>query len=118
MGGTHSPGARTHGVDIGNAITYQSVTPWGVHNGMSAPWGGHINIQPMGLTDSEFMASTPWVTRVCPPHRSAIGMFNYVIIIILAYFYCTAYTKIRVNESSLPCDQRCITFSSAICNVK
>ena len=27
---------------------------------------------------------------------------------MLAYFYCTAYTKMKVNESSTNCDQRSV----------
>ena len=33
-----------------------------------------------------------------------------IIIIMLAYLYCAAYTRMTMNESSLPCEQRRITF--------
>ena len=33
------------------------------------------------------------------------------IIIMLAYLYCAAYTRMTMNESSPPCEQRCITFN-------
>ena len=34
-----------------------------------------------------------------------------IIIIMLAYFYCAAYTRMTKDESSPPCVQRCITFN-------
>ena len=34
-----------------------------------------------------------------------------LIIIMLAYLYCAAYTRMTMNESSLPCEQRRITFN-------
>ena len=30
---------------------------------------------------------------------------------MLTYFYCTAYTRMTMYESSPPCEQRCITFN-------
>ena len=36
---------------------------------------------------------------------------NQVIITMLAYFYCAAYTSIIMYESSPPCEQRRITFT-------
>ena len=30
---------------------------------------------------------------------------------MLAYFYCAAYTRMTMNESSPPCEQRRITFN-------
>ena len=35
-----------------------------------------------------------------------------VIIIMLAYLYCAAYTRMTMNESSPPCEQRLITFNN------
>ena len=32
-----------------------------------------------------------------------------IIIIILAYFYCAAYTGMKVIEPTTNCDRRCIT---------
>ena len=34
-----------------------------------------------------------------------------IIIIMLAYLYCTAYTRMTMNESSSLCEQRRITFN-------
>ena len=34
-----------------------------------------------------------------------------IIIISLAYLYCASYTRMSMNESSSPCDQRRITFN-------
>ena len=34
-----------------------------------------------------------------------------IILIMLAYLYCAAYTRLTMNESSLPCEQRRITFN-------
>ena len=34
-----------------------------------------------------------------------------IIIIMLAYLYCAAYTRMTMNESSLPSEQRRITFN-------
>ena len=34
-----------------------------------------------------------------------------IIIIMLAYLCCAAYTRMAINESSPPCKQRCITFN-------
>ena len=34
-----------------------------------------------------------------------------IIIIMLAYLYCAAYTRMTMNESSPPCEQRRITFN-------
>ena len=30
---------------------------------------------------------------------------------MLAYLYCAAYTRMKMNESSPPCEQRRITFN-------
>ena len=35
----------------------------------------------------------------------------WIIIIILAYLYCAAYTRMTMNESSPLCEQRRITFN-------
>ena len=34
-----------------------------------------------------------------------------IIIMMLAYLYCAAYTRMTMNESSIPCEQRRITFN-------
>ena len=34
-----------------------------------------------------------------------------LLIIMLAYLYCAAYTRRTMYESSPPCEQRCITFN-------
>ena len=36
-------------------------------------------------------------------------MLGFLVIIIMAYFYCAAYTGMKVIESSTNCDRRCIT---------
>ena len=41
-----------------------------------------------------------------------IYILHHVIkIIMLAYFYCAAYTRMTMYESSPPCEQRRITFN-------
>ena len=53
-----------------------------------------------------------WRSMVTNPLRvdSPARMWE-IIIIILAYLYCAAYTRMTINESSLSCEQRRITFN-------
>ena len=53
-----------------------------------------------------------WRSMVTNPLRvdSPVRMWE-IIIIMLAYLYCTAYTRMTMNESSPLCEQRRITFN-------
>ena len=39
------------------------------------------------------------------------GIRGIIILIMLAYLYCAAYTRMTMNESSPPCEQRRIKFN-------
>ena len=41
----------------------------------------------------------------------SVIILRFVIIIMPAYLYCAAYTRMTMNESSPPCEQRRITFN-------
>ena len=43
--------------------------------------------------------------------RQLTRLYTVLIIIMLAYLYCAAYTWMAMNESSPPCKQRRITFN-------
>ena len=43
--------------------------------------------------------------------KHALILSIMLIIIILAYLYCAAYTRMSMNESSPPCEQRRMTFN-------
>ena len=56
--------------------------------------------------------STPHITHTdTRAHTHTHILVVIMIIIMLVYLYCAAYTRMTMNESSPPCEQRHITFN-------
>ena len=52
-----------------------------------------------------------WCQQDQPPWQVSTLLLMTIIIIMLVYLYCAAYTWMTMNESSPPCEERRITFN-------
>ena len=69
-----------------------------------------------GIVQSVLCTGMFWGGGYCPggivlDSYYTIRHQSIIIIIMLAYLYCAAYTRMTMNESSPPCEQRRITFN-------
>ena len=48
------------------------------------------------------------VLSVCYVYSKLLDFYLIIMLIMLAYFYCAAYIRMKVNESSTICDRRSI----------
>ena len=77
-------------------------------------WSAAYHKCKLSTTTNLIETLTAWTLAIQNRHSVTVA-YRFteliIIIIILAYLYCAAYTRMTVNESSPPCEQRRITFN-------